>query len=97
MIKRYLLFAGENYYPQQAQSSFVGDFDSIEECTEAIEKFTNSEDYYAEKLVDWWSVLDTVNRDWIESETGDFLRDIRMSEKYQRIISGKPIYDDDEF
>lgn len=32
MLKRYLLFAGHNYYPNGGWSDFVCSFDSIEEC-----------------------------------------------------------------
>ncbi len=35
-LKRYLAFAGWIYYPDEGIKDLVGDFDSIEEATDAI-------------------------------------------------------------
>jgi hypothetical protein len=49
-MKRFLLFAGDKYYPQKAWEEFRGDFDTIEEAKEkGIE--------YA-KYFDWFQIVD---------------------------------------
>ena len=35
-MKRYLLFAGEDYYPSGGAYDFVGSFDSIDEAVNAL-------------------------------------------------------------
>jgi hypothetical protein len=50
-MKRYLLFAGDDYYPQKAWYEFRGSFDTIEEAK-------GISNYYA-KYFDWWQIVDT--------------------------------------
>lgn len=49
MIKRYLVFAGLNYYPYGGWSDFVDSFDNV---TEAHVCALNQK-------LDWWQVVDT--------------------------------------
>jgi len=48
-MKRYLLFTGNDYYPDGGWGDFAGDFDTIEEI-----KYT--EKYMVE---DWYQIVDT--------------------------------------
>jgi hypothetical protein len=50
-MKRYLLFAGELYYPSGGWDDFVNSFDTIEECMAAE---TNTTSGY-----DWAQIVDT--------------------------------------
>lgn len=47
-MKRYWLFAGDNYYPAGGMSDLVGMFDTLTDC---IENFP--------KRHDWWHIFDT--------------------------------------
>ena len=53
MMKRWMLFAGHNYYPVGGMEDFQGDYDTLVEC---IEHFFTL-DYH-----EWWNVLDTKNK-----------------------------------
>lgn len=47
-VKRYLLFAGDQYYPSGGWHDLSGEFDSIEEA----------EEYVFERGYEWWHVVD---------------------------------------
>lgn len=51
MLKQYLLFAGDNYYPCGGWGDFVEDFDSE---VEALKWLAQSKEKY-----DWYHVVDT--------------------------------------
>lgn len=52
-IKRYLTFIGTIYYPSGGMDDFKGDFDTLEEAINFIEKYVdNNKDY------------ETVERQW---------------------------------
>lgn len=51
MKKRFLLFAGEDYYPFGGGNDFKGSFDSVKE---AIEFFDTNK-----RMADWANVFDT--------------------------------------
>lgn len=55
-MKRYLLFAGESYYPFGGWEDFRDSFDSITEATEAAGKLGS----------DWWHVVDSVTGQIVE-------------------------------
>jgi len=48
-MKRYLLFTGNDYYPEGGWGDFGGDFDTIEEIK-------HTEKYMVE---DWYQIVDT--------------------------------------
>jgi hypothetical protein len=50
-MKRYLAFAGENYYPSGGACDLLGDFDKMTKCVKGINA--------AHRRVDWWNILDT--------------------------------------
>ncbi len=57
-MKKYLAFYGEVYYPSQGMGDFIGDFDTLEEAIERINKKNLDEDkglwdYY------WGNIYDT--------------------------------------
>jgi hypothetical protein len=54
-MKRYLVFAGVNYYPSGGWGDFHGDFDSIEEG-EASLRLLNNGRY---RKWEWMQILDT--------------------------------------
>lgn len=55
-MKRYLLFAGDQYYPSGGWHDLSGEFDSIEEA----------EEYVFERGYEWWHVVDMrFARRWI--------------------------------
>lgn len=56
MSGRYLLFAGEHYYPCGGVRDLVGDFDDLEE---AKRRGTKVHDYVDMWRDDWVSILDT--------------------------------------
>jgi hypothetical protein len=49
-MKRYFLFAGDNYYPQRGMTDFINSFDEIEL---ALEEAANLQ-------CDWWHIYDTL-------------------------------------
>jgi hypothetical protein len=56
MMKRYLLFCGNNYYPNGGWSDLIGAFDTIEECGPP----NHFVDRYGDTVeVDWWHLVDT--------------------------------------
>lgn len=50
-MKRYLLFAGDDYYPGGGWDDFMGSFDTIEEC-QAFGTDTK-------RGFDWYQIVDT--------------------------------------
>jgi hypothetical protein len=48
-MKRYLLFAGPNYYPAGGADDLIGDFDTMVLVVKEIRDIR----------ADWWNVLDT--------------------------------------
>ena len=58
-MKRYLLFAGDVYYPLGGMNDLFGDFDSMDE---AVAKMQATNDDH-----DWWHVYDTVGREIVDS------------------------------
>lgn len=55
-MKRYLLFAGDQYYPRGGMYDLRGDFDTLEE---AVEVASRGEPMIAESGYDWWHVVDS--------------------------------------
>ena len=65
-MKRYLLFAGDTYYPGGGWSDYKGSFDTIEEAkTSALA----GERWSAEHIhkFDWWQVIASIT----ETEVAD--------------------------
>lgn len=60
-MKKYLLFAGLNYYPDRAWRNLIGDFDNISD-TEIVLKNLKGSDW-----VDWFQIVDTETKN-IEKE-----------------------------
>lgn len=56
-MKRYLLFAGDNYYPAGGMSDFKKDFDTISDAKEYM-KILQSEKY----APDWVEVYDLLDK-----------------------------------
>lgn len=63
-VKRYLLFAGDQYYPVGGWDDFKGSFDTPDEAVDAIRHPTEPNGW----RTDWWHVID--------GTTGDEVRDI---------------------
>jgi menaquinone-dependent protoporphyrinogen IX oxidase len=56
-MKRYLLFAGEDYYPRGGWSDFIGDFDTIDEAKN-----------YKIEYIDWIQIVDLETGKWNEDK-----------------------------
>lgn len=54
-MKRYLLFAGESYYPVGGWKDFVDSYDTIEEAVS-----------YGRAAGDWWHVVDSATGKIVE-------------------------------
>lgn len=54
MAERYLLFAGEQYYPGGGWLDYKMDFPSVELAEKTVTGF--SDDY------DWWQIVDSLTR-----------------------------------
>jgi len=54
-MKPYLLFAGENFYPEGGESDFIGSFDSLDECESVYKEGT---------LYEWASILEINTGKW---------------------------------
>lgn len=52
-MKRYLLFAGDHYYPLGADGDIIGDYDDLSEATREGSNY------------DWARILDMDTRTWI--------------------------------
>ena len=46
-MKRYILFASLNYYPQGGMDDFIKDFETLEEAKKHAEKYYDTSDYWA--------------------------------------------------
>ena len=69
-MKKYLLFAGETYYPQKGWDDLWGDYDTIEEAESASERICAAKDDNGYSLCyDWWHIIDPVSGD--EVSRGD--------------------------
>jgi hypothetical protein len=51
-LKRYLLFAGEEYYPKGGMDDFSGSFDTANEAHERINQLIRNE------KIEWWHIMD---------------------------------------
>lgn len=51
-MKKYLLFAGDHYYPSGGVRDFVGDFDSIEGAMSELIRFGRSDGF------DWYHIVE---------------------------------------
>lgn len=51
-MKKYLLFAGEVYYPGGGWIDFKGSFDSVKDCINALSRIKKESDY------DWYEIVD---------------------------------------
>ncbi len=59
-MKRFLLFGGENYYPQGGFNDFIAEFDTYDEARKAaayIKRDYSSK--YNSYAVDWTDIVDT--------------------------------------
>lgn len=56
-MKRFLLFAGETYYPRGGWADFQSSADTLDE---AVEKAANVAD------CDWWQIVDTQNMEVVK-------------------------------
>ena len=69
-MKRYLLFIGENYYPDNGWETFDDDFDTIEEAREKAFSYKNNK-YGKNKYggyEHWYQIVDTETKsvcDWL--------------------------------
>ena len=54
-MKRYLLFAGTNYYPAGGWKDFRDSYDSLAEAMKCGEEFTIEP---TAPLYDWWHIVD---------------------------------------
>ena len=64
MTKRFLVFAGETYYPECGWYDFIKDFDTLEEAKEEIEKFKDEKnEEYSGECFDWAQVVDLENEE----------------------------------
>lgn len=52
MNKKYLVFAGHNYYPSGGWDDFISSHSSLDEAIDAAKKEKEMEAY------DWWHVVD---------------------------------------
>ncbi len=54
-MKRYLLFAGDMYYPCGGWEDFKDDFDTVEEAREGVRSLRRN----PWGGPDWWDIIDT--------------------------------------
>lgn len=57
-MKRYLLFAGNFYYPNGGAEDFVKDFDNFDEALEYLNKGNHDEHFFYNEQV-WCNIMDT--------------------------------------
>lgn len=57
-MKRYLLFAGANYYPRGGMEDFVAGFDGLDGAIARGRAETDHSGERRGKADDWWHVLD---------------------------------------
>jgi len=58
-MKRFLLFAGDTYYPKGGINDFVKDFTSLNEAKEAAKGFSNDS-------FEWYHIYDTKTKTKID-------------------------------
>lgn len=68
MTKRYLLFAGENYYPGGGWCDHRGSFDSAEEACQAGGAIHNKR-VDGGPWIDWWHVIDLLTGKCVGAES----------------------------
>lgn len=74
MTKRYLLFAGENYYPGGGWYDYRGSFDTAEEASQAGGALHNKRINGA--WVDWWHVTDMLTGKCVAAESPYTIKEI---------------------
>jgi hypothetical protein len=62
-MKRYLIFAGSNYYPSGGWDDFRGSTDTLDEATSIAKGGRH----------DWWHVVDTHTETEVASDADDTL------------------------
>lgn len=62
-MKRYLLFAGDHYYPSGGIEDYMGDYDTVEEAEIAgSNKYPKTLYHPLGKFqYDWWQVVDSTD------------------------------------
>lgn len=67
-MKRYLLFGFDWYYPAGGKQQVVGDFESLDECTEVMKNGIKEDTYtyHTPYTYDNYDVLDLVSHQWTE-------------------------------
>jgi len=60
-MKKYLAFYGATYYPSRGMGDFVGDYDTVDEAIEAIEKENQLKDD-GEWILVWAVIWDSETR-----------------------------------
>jgi hypothetical protein len=63
-MKKYLLFAGENYYPKGGMNDFKGSFDTVEESEN--EYYTNEVQRY--NSWEWYQIVDSETLDIVKQD-----------------------------
>ncbi len=54
-MKRFMVFAGDSYYPEGGMADFLGDYETIEEAITAV----------TATVGDWSQIVDTLDRRWM--------------------------------
>lgn len=64
-MKRFILFAGETYYPQGGMKDLQGSFDTLQEALDKALELANYKEWKPEVglPIDWYHVLDS--HSWI--------------------------------
>jgi hypothetical protein len=70
-MKRYMLFAGDQFYPNTAWADFRGDFDSVEEARAIVDAAAKTDDYF-----DWHQIVDAETKQVVVAE-GQVYGDLR--------------------
>jgi hypothetical protein len=65
-MKRYLLAAGDNYYPNSPPGDWIDFFDSYDEAKEEVEQMMDGPKYkdsykIRDKFYDWYEIIDLLN------------------------------------
>jgi hypothetical protein len=75
-MKRYLVFAGDTYYPSGGWNDFQRSFDKLEEAVKAMEYYRDIGDIYEDNSghdkKDWGHVVDTQSMTIVESFPPDY-------------------------
>ena len=75
-MKRFLVFCGEDYYPQGGMNDFVGDFDTLEECRVALKsdiitnQIAQEQNFgvWLARSIEWTQIWDSKERKLIKSD-----------------------------